>query len=226
VDIVANVAERSHLKYLSDMSDEFETAPASKVIAWSIEQYGKSISLACSFEDCVIVHLAAEIAPDIEVIFLDTGSHFPETLEYVERVRARYDLNLKVVRPVPESAAWPCGSEKCCQFRKVVPLANALKGKQAWMTGLKRVDANTRVGAPIVSWDEARNMVKVNPIATWTDLDVAGYVADHDLPKHPLVSRGYLSIGCAPTTRPVAAGEDRRAGRFIGMGTTECGLHV
>jgi phosphoadenosine phosphosulfate reductase len=223
---VGSVAERSELEYLADMSAEFETASAGEVLEWAIGRYGKSVSLACSFEDCVIVHLAAQVDPNIEVIFLDTGSHFPETLEYVERVRSMYDLNLKVVRPVPEAAAWPCGSEHCCEFRKVVPLAKALEGQSAWITGLKREDAVTRTETPIVSWDDRRGIVKVNPIATWTELDSTGYQEDHDLPKNPLKSRGYLSIGCAPTTRPVAPGEDKRAGRFIGMGTTECGLHV
>jgi phosphoadenosine phosphosulfate reductase len=226
VAIVGNVVERSQLEYLADISAEFETASAGEVLSWAVERYGKSMSLACSFEDCVIVHLAVQVDPNIEVIFLDTGSHFPETLEYVERVRSMYDLNLKIVRPVPEAAAWPCGSEKCCEYRKVIPLARSLEGKQAWITGLKRDDATTRTGAPIVSWDERRGIVKVNPIATWTDLDAAGYAEDHGLPKNPLVSRGYLSIGCAPTTRPVGPGEDRRAGRFIGMGKAECGLHV
>jgi phosphoadenosine phosphosulfate reductase len=228
VEIVSNVAERSKLTMtdLSDLSAEFETAPASEVVSWAVDRFGRSLSLACSFEDCVIVHLVTRVAPDIEVVFLDTGAHFPETLEYVERVKERYNLNLRVERPGPEAAEWPCGSVRCCELRKVVPLARALRGKSAWITGLKRVDATTRVDAPIVSWDEARGMVKVNPVATWTELDVEGYIADHDLPTNPLMSRGYLSIGCAPTTRPVGPGEDRRAGRFIGMGTTECGLHV
>ena len=223
---VAKVAERSEVEDLAVLSDEFESAPASEVVRWAYERFGGSVSLASSFEDAVIVHVVTQVIPDIEVIFLDTGAHFSETLEYVEQLKSRYDLNLRIVKPGPEADAWPCGSAHCCELRKVVPLARALEGRQAWITGLKRVDATTRVDAPIVSWDEARSMVKVNPIATWTDLDVAGYVADHDLPTHPLMSRGYLSIGCAPTTRPVAPGEDRRAGRFIGMGTTECGLHV
>jgi phosphoadenosine phosphosulfate reductase len=227
--VVGNVAERTHLEHRSDLtalSDQFETASAHEVVSWALEEFGRSITLACSFEDCVIVHVAMQVDPQIEVVFLDTGAHFPETYEYVEKVKARYNLNLNVVKPGPEAADWPCGTARCCELRKVVPLARALRGKKAWITGLKRSDASTRVEAPIVMWDEARSIVKVNPIATWTDLDVAGYVADHDLPTHPLASKGYLSIGCAPTTRPVAPGEDRRAGRFIGMGTTECGLHV
>lgn len=223
---VGSVAERSRLDYLSRMSSEFETAPASAVVEWAVEQFGRAISLACSFEDCVIVHLATRVDPGIEVVFLDTGAHFPETLEYVEHVRSLYDLNLRVMKPGPEANDWPCGTSRCCELRKVVPLGRALEGKAAWMTGVKRSDAATRVDAPIVSWDEKREIVKVNPVATWTDLDADGYIADHNLPVNPLMEKGYLSIGCAPTTRPVAPGEDRRAGRFIGMGTTECGLHV
>ena len=131
-----------------------------------------------------------------------------------------------MTKPGPEAAAYPCGSRQCCQFRKVEPLRRALAGKRAWLTSLKRSDGPTRADAPIVSWDAAFGLVKVNPLATWTDDDIASYLADHDLPVHPLVPRGYLSIGCAPTTRPVADGEDARAGRWAGLDKSECGLHV
>jgi phosphoadenosine phosphosulfate reductase len=177
-------------------------------------------------QDAVLVDLAVRADPGVEVVFLDTGFHFPETLAYVEEVRARYGLNLKVLRPGPEADGWPCGTERCCEVRKVVPLDAALRDRGAWFTGLKRVDAATRAQAPIVSWDDRRGLVKVNPLAAWTDDDIAFYSADHRLPVHPLVSEGYLSIGCAPTTRPVAAGEDTRAGRWAGSGKTECGLHA
>lgn len=214
------------LRELAAASAELEHAPAGKVVAWATERFGGSLALACSFQDCVVVDIAVQVDPEIEVLFLDTGFHFAETLEYVEQVRARYDLNLRVLRPGPEAEAWPCGSERCCEFRKVAPLDAALQGRQAWLTGLKRVDAPTRADAPILSWDAGRGLVKVNPLATWTDDDVAAYAADHGLPEHPLVAKGYLSIGCAPTTRPVAPGEDPRAGRWAGSGKTECGLHV
>ncbi|HVA02146.1 MAG TPA: phosphoadenylyl-sulfate reductase [Acidimicrobiales bacterium] len=214
------------LEELASRAAEFDTAPAGKVMGWGVERFGGALSLACSFQDCVIIDLAVEVDPGIEVLFLDTGFHFPETLAYVEEVRARYDLNLRVMTPGAEADAWPCGTHRCCELRKVGPLNRALRGRAAWMTGLKRTDAATRATAPIVSWDEARGLVKINPLATWTDADIAHYEADHGLPVHPLMTQGYLSIGCAPTTRPVAPGEDARAGRWSGMGKTECGLHV
>jgi phosphoadenosine phosphosulfate reductase len=211
---------------LAAISERFETAPASAVIRWAVETFGGSMALAASFEDIVLIDLATKVAPGIEVIFLDTEAHFPETLSFVEEVRARYGLNLTVTKPSPDAGAHPCGTEQCCQFRKVEPLRRALAGRRAWLTSLKRTDGPTRADAPIVSWDASFGLVKVNPLATWTDDDIASYLADHGLPVHPLVPKGYRSIGCAPTTRPVAQGEDPRAGRWSGLDKSECGLHV
>jgi phosphoadenosine phosphosulfate reductase len=211
---------------LAHLDREFETAPASKVVRWAVDTFGDGLVLAASFEDIVLIDLATKFAPDIEVVFLDTEAHFPETLTFVDEMGARYGLNLTVTRPGPEAAAHPCGSAQCCQFRKVEPLRRALAGKTAWLTSLKRADGPTRADAPIVSWDSGFGLVKVNPLATWTADDVATYLADHGLPAHPLVARGYLSIGCAPTTRAVADGEDVRAGRWAGLDKSECGLHV
>jgi phosphoadenosine phosphosulfate reductase len=211
---------------LAERSAEFESAAAGSVIAWAARRFGSRLSLACSFQDAVIVDLAVAVEPGIEVIFLDTEAHFPETLEYVEAIRARYDLNLTVTKPVAGAEDFPCGSANCCEYRKVRPLRQALTGNEAWLTGLKRVDAPTRATTPIVSYDENWGMVKINPLATWTDADIAGYEADHGILRHPLLSQGYLSIGCAPTTRPVAEGEDPRAGRWSGTDKVECGLHT
>jgi phosphoadenosine phosphosulfate reductase len=208
------------------ISERFETAPASTVIRWAVETFGDSIALAASFEDIVLIDLATKVAPGIEVVFLDTEAHFPETLSFVEEVRARYGLNLTVTKPGPDAAAHPCGAEECCRFRKVEPLRRALDGKRAWLTSLKRSDGPTRADTPIVSWDASFELVKVNPLVTWKDDDIASYLADHGLPVHPLVPLGYRSIGCAPTTRPVAEGEDPRAGRWSGLDKSECGLHV
>jgi phosphoadenosine phosphosulfate reductase len=220
------VSQAMSTEDLALLNKEFETAPASKIIRWAVAEFGSSLVLAASFEDLVLVDLATKVAPEIEVIFLDTEAHFPETLAFVEEARVRYGLNLTVTKPGPEAAAYPCGSEQCCQFRKVAPLRQAVAGNQAWMTSLKRVDGPTRADAPVVAWDDAFGLVKINPLVTWTNADIATYLTDHDVPAHPLVSQGYLSIGCAPTTRPVAEGEDPRAGRWAGLDKSECGLHA
>jgi len=219
-------SEPTSAEDLAVVSEGLESAPASAAIRWALATFGDSLVLAASFEDIVLIDLVTKVAPSIEVVFLDTEAHFPETLAFVEEVTARYGLNLTVTKPGPDAAAHPCGSEQCCQFRKVAPLRRALAGKRAWLTSLKRSDGPTRADAPIVSWDASFGLVKVNPLATWTDRDITSYLADHDLPVHPLVPRGYLSIGCAPTTRPVAEGEDPRAGRWSGLDKSECGLHV
>ena len=211
---------------LDAISDGFETAPASAVVRWALDAFGSSLALAASFEDIVLIDLATKVDPGINVVFLDTGAHFPETLNFVEEIRERYRLNLTITRPGPEASAHPCGSAQCCRFRKVEPLRQALDGKRGWLTSLKRADASTRLDAPIVGWDDGFGLVKVNPLATWTEADVASYLADHGLPVHPLIHQGYRSIGCAPTTRPVADGEDARAGRWSGLDKSECGLHV
>jgi phosphoadenosine phosphosulfate reductase len=210
----------------ADRSVAFETAPPGLIVAWAIERFGPKLALSCSFQEAVLIDIAVSVDPDIEVVFLDTGSHFPETLEYVELIRARYDLNLTVTSPEAGAADHPCGTSQCCEYRKVRPLRRALSGKEAWVTGLKRADAPTRRRAPIVAFDESWGMVKINPLATWTEQDMAGYAADHGIPRHPLLAKGYLSIGCAPTTRPVAFGEDPRAGRWADSDKVECGLHT
>jgi phosphoadenosine phosphosulfate reductase len=220
-DLVPDAAE------LAAVSTRLEDAHPSTIIAWAVERFGDGLILASSFEDAVLIHLAVSVKPDVEVLFLDTQYHFAETLWFVEEVRSRYRLNLTVVEPLVEpDNLWQRNLEGCCQVRKVEPLARGLAGKAAWITGLKRVDSPTRANAPIVSWDAPRRMVKINPIATWTDADLAAYAADNELPANPLAERGYPSVGCWPCTRPVAPGEDPRSGRWAGTSKTECGLHV
>ena len=161
--------QQSTAEDLAVVSAGFESAPASAVIRWAIESFGDSLVLAASFEDIVLIDLVTKVAPDVEVVFLDTEAHFPETLAFVDDMRERYGLNLTVTKPGPEAAAYPCGSDQCCQFRKVEPLRRALAGKRAWLTSLKRSDGPTRADAPIVSWDAGFGLVKVNPLATWTE---------------------------------------------------------
>jgi len=214
------------LAELAEVSRSLETRPATAAIEWAWDRFGSDLVLAASFQDCVLIDLVAQVAPGVEVNFLDTGYHFAETLWYVEQVKKRYDLNLTVIgSDLPTDDRWLTDPDGCCAARKVAPLAKALAGREAWMSGLRRDDAPSRANTPIVTYDVGRGLVKVNPIATWTDLDVEGYVRDRGLPEHPLGDRGYASIGCWPCTRPVVDGEDARAGRWAGTDKTECGLH-
>jgi phosphoadenosine phosphosulfate reductase len=215
------------LRELNAASAALETQPATSAIEWAAERFGDGLVLASSFQDCVLIDLAAQVVPDLDVVFLDTQYHFAETLWYVEHVRDRYDLNLNVVHPaIDPDDRWRTDIDTCCAARKVGPLERALVGKDAWMSGLRREETPSRANAPIVSFDLGRGMVKVNPIATWTEQDVRQYEADRDLPRHPLHDRGFGSIGCWPCTVPVAEGEDPRAGRWAGTGKLECGLHA
>lgn len=223
VDATSAASLRSEMV---EVAAELDGASATTVLDWAVGRFGDGLVLASSFQDCVLVDLATRAAPSIRVIFLDTGFHFPETLAYLRRVEQRYDLNLDVRRPEVALDVVPCGAAGCCQLRKVGPLNAALEGASAWVTGVKRVDTPERADAPVVAFDDARGLVKVNPIVAWSEDDVERYVNEHELMRHPLSFVGYASIGCAPTTRPVADGEELRAGRWPGSDKTECGLHL
>lgn len=215
------------LRELAAVNRALETKPATSAIAWAADRFDDGLVLASSFQDCVLIDLAVQVKPDIEIVFIDTQYHFAETLWYVEHVQHRYDLNLRVVTPeIVRDDRWLDDADGCCGDRKVVPMARALAAHRAWMSGLRRAEAPSRANAPIVSWDVGRGLVKVNPIATWSDTDVEAYARDRDLPSHPLTDRGYTSIGCWPCTRPVSDGEDPRAGRWAGQAKLECGLHA
>lgn len=210
---------------LAELSDRFERLPAAAVIEWAVEQFHPFLCLSASMTDAVLIDLATSVEPSIEVVFIDTGYHFPETLETAGAVRQRYGLNLRIMTVPPQPVElWRTDPAGCCSATKVDQLDRALHGKLAWMSGLRRAEAPTRAGAPIVARD-LRGLAKVNPIATWSDVDVAGYIADHDVPVNPLLNEGYLSIGCQPCTRPVTVGGDARSGRWAGQDKTECGLH-
>ncbi len=211
---------------LAELSAEFETLPAARIVQWAVDQFGPHMTLAASMTDAVLIDLAVAVAPAIEVVFIDTGYHFPETLETVERVRRRYGLNLRIMTvPTHDQELWRVDPGNCCSAVKVGQLDRALAGKAAWMSGLRRDEAPSRADAPIVGRD-LRGLVKVNPLATWTAQDVQDYIERHDVPVNPLTLRGYPSIGCMPCTQPVAPGEDARAGRWRGQDKTECGLHL
>ena len=209
---------------------DLERWTANDVIRWAFETYGPgAVATTISFEDPVLAHLVHTVSPEAPITLLDTQYLFAETLWFVEELRTRFDLNLDVLGPQPEirpDNLWQRDTEACCAVRKVEPLNRALAGKDAWITGLRRVDGPTRATTPIAAFDIGRNLMKVNPLAAWSDDDMTLYVQLHELPVNPLSERGYPSIGCWPCTRPVAPGEDRRAGRWSGQAKTECGLHV
>jgi phosphoadenosine phosphosulfate reductase len=210
---------------LAAISRDFETVAPRRIIQWAVDEFGTRVSLTASMTDAVLIDMAVQVDRGIEVVFIDTGYHFPETLDTVEAVRRRYGLNLRMMTVAhQDEALWEADPENCCSAVKVGQLDRALADKDAWMSGLRRVEAPTRAAAPIVGRD-IRGLIKVNPLATWTDDDIAGYIADHDVPVNPLLHQGYLSIGCMPCTRPVAPGEDPRSGRWAGLDKTECGLH-
>ncbi len=219
-------AEPRTIAEIESASGLLEGADPAEIVEWAVTQFPRRVAVAASFQDAVLVDIAVSVDPRIEVIFLDTGFQFPETLAYVEVLRRRYDLNLVVTHPEVSRDVFPCGTDRCCELRKVDPLARALRAHRAWITGLRRVDTPERAFAPVIGWDENRSMVKVNPIAAWDNDDVDAYVSLHDLPRHPLGDFGYVSIGCAPTTSPVSEGRDPREGRWAGSSKTECGLHI
>jgi phosphoadenosine phosphosulfate reductase len=211
---------------LAELNEKFEYEPPSVIIQWAVDTCHPHLSLAASMTDAVLVDLAVKVEPSIEVTFIDTGYHFPETLETVERVRRHYGLNLRMMTVPPhDEELWKVDPENCCSAIKVGQLDRALAGKEAWMSGLRRAESPTRANAPIVVRD-LRGLVKVNPLATWSDLDVEGYIRDNDIITNPLLEQGYLSIGCWPCTKPVEDGADPRSGRWSGSGKTECGLHI
>ncbi len=211
---------------LAELNREFEHLPASKIIQWAVDTFSPHLCMTASMTDAVLIDLAVRVDPGIEVVFIDTGYHFPETLSTVEDVRRHYGLNLRMMTVArQDEALWQADPENCCSAVKVGQLDRALAGKLAWMSGLRREESANRVTTPVIARD-LRGLVKINPIVTWTHQDVQGYIAEHDVPVNPLTKRGYPSIGCMPCTTPVAEGEDARSGRWRDSDKTECGLHI
>jgi phosphoadenosine phosphosulfate reductase len=207
------------------ISERFEGAHPRDVIAWAVEEFGGRLCLSSSFADTVLIDLAVSVEPDIDVLFIDTGFHFAETLGTVRRAMARYSLNLTVLRPASTAAdLWAHGTDTCCGSRKVAPLERHLVANaDAWMSGLRRDDGPQRANAPIVELD-LRGLVKINPLAGWSTAAIERHILENDVLVNPLGDQGYPSIGCWPCTDP-ADPTDPRAGRWAGSSKTECGLH-
>lgn len=214
----------------------FTGAQARDLVAYTLGELAPGrTAVVSSFgtDSAVLLHLVAQVDRSTPVIFLDTGQHFPETLAHRDRLAGQLGLtDVRSVAPDPEALARldPGGGlhaanpDLCCTIRKAEPLEHALKGFDVWLTGRRRRQAASRRTMPLVERDGKR--LKVNPLADWDASDVDAYMTIHELPAHPLLAKGYPSIGCAPCTSPVAAGEDARAGRWRGTGKTECGIHL
>ncbi|MEV0551121.1 phosphoadenylyl-sulfate reductase [Nocardia salmonicida] len=210
-----------------------DASPAD-LIAWTDRNFGNGYIVASNMQDGVLVHLAAQTRPGVDVLFLDTGYHFAETMGTRDAVEAVYGVNVVNVRPEASVAEqdellgkdlFSRDAAECCRLRKVVPLKRSLSGYNAWITGIRRVEAPTRANAPLISFDEAFGLVKINPIAPWSDDEMQAYIEANGILVNPLVEEGYPSIGCAPCTRKPEPGSDPRSGRWAGIAKTECGLH-
>jgi len=210
-----------------------DASPAD-LLRWTEETFGTGYIVASNMQDGVLVHLAAQVRAGVDVLFLDTGYHFAETIGTRDAVEAVYGVNVVNARAehtVDEQDAllgkdlFSRNANECCRLRKVVPLKQSLSGYNAWVTGIRRVEAPTRANAPLISFDDAFGLVKINPIAPWSDEDMETYIAEHGILVNPLVEEGYPSIGCAPCTRKPEPGSDPRSGRWAGLAKTECGLH-
>jgi phosphoadenosine phosphosulfate reductase len=213
---------------------ELDGASALEILSWADEQFGPSWAVASSMADAVVPSLAAKVRPGVDILFLDTGYHFAETIGTRDAVAATLPVNIRTLtakQSVEEQDAsfgarlYERNPDQCCALRKVMPLRKALKDYAAWASGLRRDEASTRAEVRVVEWDEQRSMVKLNPIAAWTQDDVDRYIADNGVLVNPLLSDGYGSVGCWPCTRRIAPGEDARAGRWAGTNKVECGLH-
>ncbi len=210
-------------------------ATAEAIIEWARETFGSRVAVASSMQDAVLPALVAGVAPGTDVLFLDTGYHFSETLATRDEVAARYPLNVRSLRPEQTVAQqdeaygpdlFASNPDLCCMLRKTTPLFEALEGYEAWMTGLRRAESASRAGAPEVSFDAKHGLVKISPIVAWSDEQVEEYARLTGAPRNPLLLQGYPSIGCAPCTRRVAPGADPRSGRWAGTSKTECGIHA
>ena len=226
---------RGELRELASIAGpELELAPAENIIEWAVNTFGDRFCITSSMADAVLAHIASQVAPDIDVVFLDTGYHFAETIGTRDAVAATMPVN--VVNAAPEQTVaeqdetygkdlYKTNPDLCCALRKVAPLQKTLADYDAWATGLRRDETHNRVITPVVGWDEQKGKVKVSPLARWSDEDVARYVEENNVLVNPLQYDGYPSIGCWPCTRRVAPGEDKRSGRWAGTNKTECGIH-
>jgi phosphoadenosine phosphosulfate reductase len=226
--------ERSELaganEFLQDQTPQ-------SILRWAVETYSPRLTMATAFgaEGCCIIHMLADIQPPVRIFNLDTGYQFPETLEVREKIKKRYGIEVEFIRPETSVAEYEeehggplyrIRPDQCCHDRKILPLRRALMGYDAWLSSIRKDQTSDRAKASVVQWDGKFNLMKINPLLTWTRRDVWSFVMEHEVPYNPLHDRGYPSIGCWPCTQPIKEGEDERAGRWAGRTKKECGLHV
>lgn len=223
---------------------EMDGAGAADLLRWTDRIFGDADGpsgwQACNYvvasrmQDGVLIDLAAKVRPGVPVMFLDTGYHFAETIGTRDAVESLYDVRVLDITPEHTVAEqdhllgknlFARDPDECCRLRKVVPMAKALRGRSAWVTGIRRAEASSRANAPLISFDERFHLIKVNPVAAWTDQDMQDYIKQNSVLVNPLVGEGYPSIGCAPCTAKPAEGADPRSGRWEGRSKVECGLH-
>lgn len=224
---------------LAQVSAELEEAHPREIVRWALDSFYPEITLACSFggvSGMALLDMVMGINRAVPVFYVDTGFLFPETHALKDEAARRYGFLPLAYRPdlsVGQQAAlhgpelWKADPDLCCEIRKVVPNEGALEGRRAWITGLRRDQGDTRRDVAVAAWDTRFDLVKINPLAAWTEEDVWTYVRENDVPYNDLHDRGYPSIGCTNCTRAVRPGEDPRAGRWSGFGgKVECGIHI
>jgi phosphoadenosine phosphosulfate reductase len=229
------VAVEDLAQVATDAGAALEGASAEEIVRWAVETFGPRFCVTSSFADAVLVHLVSRVAPGTDVVFLDTGLHFPETLRVRDQAAATMPVRIRSIRPrltvgqqdgLYGPRLFSRDPDECCALRKVEPLERAMRDYDAWAAGLRRDESPTRANTPVVHFDASRGKIKVNPIAAWTQADVDAYISRYDVPVNPMLSQGYKSIGCWPCTRRTKAGEDPRAGRWPLFDKTECGIHT
>ena len=219
------------------LNAQFSASSPREVLRWGYEEFGDKLVMATGFgtSGIVLMHIVSGLNPDATVFYLDTDLLFPETLELKEKLvetlgisilPVKSDISLDEQEELHEDALWEKAPNACCFIRKVMPLKRFLAEKSAWITGVRRDQAISRASTRVIEWDEAHQVVKLNPLAYWTSDEVWAYIKINDLPYNELHDYGYPSIGCRPCTRPVKAGEDERAGRWAGKQKIECGIHL
>lgn len=222
---------------LAQMNAQFRDRSAEELIDWATAQFGDRIALTCSFSGpsgMVLLDMVARLGRGTPVIFLDTDLLFPETYALAEAAARRYGVPIQWRHPaltLDEQARqhsprlYEHSPDSCCAIRKVAPLAEALRPYEAWISGIRRDQSATRATTDLVQWSTRHGLLKLNPLAFWSERQVWSYIAAHEVPYNPLLDQGYPSIGCMPCTRPAGAG-DSRAGRWTGFAKTECGIHL